>query len=71
MPSKPTTAEEDETEAMVCYWPDAHDGPGWYYYDAEYPEEGSCGAFATKREAIAHARDELGYAVVTEGETND
>jgi len=40
----------------------SHDGPGWYYYDAEYPDEGSCGAFATREEAIAHA-EEAGYVV--------
>ena len=34
-----------------------HDGPGWYYVDVEYPDEGSCGAFATKEAAIAHARE--------------
>jgi hypothetical protein len=39
-----------------------HDGPGWYYYDDEYQDEGSCGAFATRQEAEAHAR-EAGYEV--------
>lgn len=39
-----------------------HAGPGWYYYDAEYPDEGSCGAFETREEAIAHA-EEAGYVV--------
>ncbi len=34
-----------------------HDGPGWYYVDDEYPDEGSCGAFSTLDEAIAHARE--------------
>jgi hypothetical protein len=33
-----------------------HDGPGWYYIDDEYPDEGSCGAFSTRNEAIEHAR---------------
>lgn len=39
-----------------------HDGPGWYYTLDEYPDEGSCGAFPTKNEAIAHARG-CGYSV--------
>jgi len=39
-----------------------HDGPGWYYTDAEYEDEGCCGAFATKEEAIAHA-EEAGYRI--------
>jgi hypothetical protein len=38
----------------------ACDGPGWYYWDDEYPEEGVVGAFATREEAEAHAR-EAGY----------
>ena len=33
-----------------------HSGMGWYYWDSEYPDEGSCGAFDTKREAYDHAR---------------
>jgi hypothetical protein len=32
-----------------------HDGPGWYYVIDEYQDEGSCGAFATRVEAEAHA----------------
>lgn len=44
----------------------SHSGPGWYYYDAEYPDEGSCGAFETREEAIAHAR-EAGYAIRAAG----
>ena len=35
----------------------SHDGPGWYYWDADYPEDGSCGAFVTLAEAIEHASD--------------
>ena len=42
-----------------------HDGAGWYYVDDEYPDEGSCGAFATRDEAVDHAR-ESGYAVAPE-----
>lgn len=37
-----------------------HDGPGWYYLDDEYPDEGSVGAFATREEAEAHAK-QCGY----------
>jgi hypothetical protein len=32
-----------------------HDGPGWYYTYDEYPDEGSCGAFATQVDAVTHA----------------
>jgi hypothetical protein len=39
-----------------------HDGVGWYYTLDELPDEGSCGAFKTREEAIAHATD-CGYAV--------
>ncbi len=39
-----------------------HDGPGWYYVDDEYRDEGSCGAFPTREDAVAHAR-EAGYRV--------
>ena len=37
-----------------------HAGVGWYYWDSEYPEEGSVGAFATREEALVHAM-EAGY----------
>lgn len=39
-----------------------HDGPGWYYTIDDYPDEGSCGAFQTREEAVAHA-ETCGYAV--------
>lgn len=42
---------------VFVYWADAHDGPGWYYYDSEYPEEGSVGAFNSEEQARQHARD--------------
>ncbi len=48
---------EGQTPATVYYWPEAHDGPGFYYVEDEYPDEGSCGAFATLSEAIEHARE--------------
>ena len=35
---------------------DWHDGPGWYYFDSEYTDEGSVGAFETRDEAVEHAR---------------
>lgn len=40
----------------VHHWVTAHDGPGFYYVDDEYDDEGSCGAFATLDEACDHAR---------------
>lgn len=33
----------------------AHDGPGWYWWESEYPEEGCSGAFFTRKLAIEHA----------------
>jgi len=56
----------DDAPVVVIMEGDAawHDGPGWYYVDAEYRDEGSCGAFATRDEAVAHAR-EAGYFVET------
>ncbi len=39
-----------------------HDGPGWYWFIDDYPDEGSSGAFETREEAIAHANME-GYHV--------
>lgn len=53
---------------VIVYWEDAHDGPGWYYYDSEYPDEGSCGAFKSRQEAEDHAKEAYagdieGYAV--------
>ncbi len=32
-----------------------HDGPGWYYTIDDYPDEGSCGAFASRVLAEQHA----------------
>jgi len=57
----------DQPVAIVveCYEMDgAHDGPGWYYWDNEYRDEGSVGAFATREEAEAHAKD-AGYRFET------
>jgi len=46
---------EDKAIAVLVFYDEAYDGPGWYYYDQEYPEDGSCGAFSSKEEAISHA----------------
>lgn len=32
-----------------------HDGPGWYYVIDDRHDEGSCGAFPTRKEAAEHA----------------
>lgn len=60
------TDEELEKPEVVLVQGDAswHDGPGWYYYDAEYQDEGSCGAFETAEQAIAHLT-EAGYRLPT------
>lgn len=49
-------------EAVVRYWDDAYNGPGWYYYDASYPRDGSVGAFDTAEDASQHAQ-EAGFLV--------
>lgn len=60
--------EQDERSTVTLHYasPDEgfawHDGPGWYYVIDEYPDEGSCGAFATCREAREHAERD-GYRV--------
>lgn len=59
---RPNGVDEKPTATVYEYGAEAHDGAGWYYVDDEYPEEGSCGAFAAAAEAIAHAA-EAGYAV--------
>lgn len=38
----------------------AHGGPGFYYVNENYPDEGSCGAFSTLLAAVQHA-DAAGY----------
>lgn len=40
-----------------------HNGPGWYYIDANYPEDGSVGPFATEQSARDYA-EAAGYRVV-------
>lgn len=45
---------DDPAPAILTHSTSGHDGPGWYYWSEEYPDEGSCGAFETREEAIAH-----------------
>lgn len=52
--------EDDNTCSVYRGDREWHDGPGYYYVDDDYPDEGSCGAFATLEECIAHARA-VGY----------
>jgi len=55
--------EDELPVACVEQWgEDAHDGPGWYYYDEEYKEEGSIGAFDSREEAEADAKA-AGYRI--------
>ena len=57
-------SRSDERYEAVIKLGDAkwHDGAGWYYIGVDYPEEGSCGAFATREEAKQHA-ERLGYVI--------
>lgn len=45
---------------VVLAGDEGHGGPGWYYYDTEYPEEGCVGPYATEAEARAAARAAYG-----------
>jgi hypothetical protein len=51
--------------ASVEYGTDGHDGPGWYYWDTDYLDEGSVGGFATREEAEKHA-NAAGYRFALE-----
>jgi hypothetical protein len=44
-----------ESEADVSYFDGGHDGPGWYYWDSQHEDEGTCGAFESFEEAARHA----------------
>lgn len=65
-PVEPGHQETVELPTVTIYEGDDtwHDGPGWYWVDDDYPDEGSCGAFLTRAAAEAHAIA-CGYAVGT------
>lgn len=52
-----STNDCDKSSATVIYCDNAHDGPGWYWVDDQYPDEGTCGAFETASAAEADARE--------------
>jgi hypothetical protein len=65
-PSAEQIEDEEPPEAVLTEGDAmAFAGPGWYYYDREYPDEGSVGAFKTREEARKHAA-EAGYVVVND-----
>jgi hypothetical protein len=49
--------EPENPPTVTLYFGDRtwHDGRGWYYVIDDYPDEGSCGAFARREDAVAHA----------------
>ena len=47
------TSDNERAELGLVHFDDAHDGPGWYLYYVDYPDEGSIGAFKTREEAVA------------------
>lgn len=53
--SKRPDPHDEPDAAVVVHFSDAHDGPGWYYYSEEYPDEGCCGRFDSQDECMAHA----------------
>ena len=54
---------DDLPKCIVSYGRAGHDGVGWYYWDAEYEDEGSVGAFETLAEAVLHASNEGSYMI--------
>jgi hypothetical protein len=54
------SSHDELTDAVVCYaehGEDGYDGVGFYWYDAEYPEEGASGAYLTLQEAAEAAME--------------
>lgn len=52
-----------EEYACVGWIDDAADGPGWYWWDEQYPDEGVCGPFSDEQAARESAL-EMGYRYV-------
>jgi hypothetical protein len=52
--AEPIVIDDDPYVVAVGFF-DGHGGPGWYYFEAEYEEEGCSGPFKTREEAEAHA----------------
>ena len=49
-------SRNDDNVAIVGLGDDtSHDGKGWYFWDEEYPEAGSCGAYPTREAAETEA----------------
>lgn len=65
--TKDSGAALEERVRFVWGDGDWHDGPGWYYIDREYPDEGSCGAFTTRLLAWEHARDVFADELAEDG----
>jgi hypothetical protein len=59
-----TAIADDDKPTVTLKYGDAswHDGVGWYWVIDGHPDEGSCGAFTFKQDAIAHAEQD-GYVV--------
>lgn len=53
----------EKPTAYVRYFDEAYGGPGWYWWAAEYPEDGAVGAFKTSDEAVANATGD-GYVAL-------
>lgn len=63
---KVTSDDSEEPAEMVVSFEDgrARDGPGFYWHYLEYPNEGYCGAFETRAEAVAHCEEDPTHRVV-------
>jgi len=51
MTNDATSELDDNKIAGLCYFEEAYDGPGWYWFDAEHPDEGTIGRFLSREEA--------------------
>lgn len=57
--------KDEKPEAIVSYG-NGHSGFGWYWGSADYPDEGSEGAYPTRAAAVLKARLR-GYSVWEDG----
>ena len=49
-------AQDEQAEGWEVCTDETNTKPGWYYYDTDYTDEGSCGPYPTRIAAIRAAR---------------
>ena len=52
--SEATPVGPNRTGVSVAYLSDGTGLDGWYWWETEYPEEGSCGPFKTRLDAMTN-----------------